>query len=89
MSPGVADVAGGTEDGFGRGPGELVDFGIPIGGLDDGDAADCWLLTIAEGDTVFSEPVSKRSTTAGEDVFGESCFEVEEEDFSGIDGGVA
>ena len=67
----------------------LVDPGVPVGGLHNGDAADDRLLAIAEGDAVFSEPVGKGSATAGEDVFGELGFEVEEQDLAGIDCGVA
>jgi len=74
---------------LGRSPGELIELGVPIGGLHNGDATDGRLLAIAEGDTVFSEPVGECCAAAGEDVFGEFCFEFEEKDFAGIDGGVA
>ena len=89
VAPGVAHVAGGAHERIGRGPGELIDLGVPVGGFEDGDLADERLRAVAEGDAVVGKPGGKAGSAAVEYIFCKARLEIVEQQLARLDGGVA
>ena len=88
VAPGEAHIVRRAHLRGGRCPGELVGFGVPVGGGGYGSPAAEGGAAVGEADGVVGEPGAKRFASTGSYGFGETAFEVEEEQCAGVEGGL-